>query len=40
MLKILSQRIALFGWNRKDKGTSYDYQELCEHVKYHAEISR
>lgn len=45
MLKILSQRIAALGWHKgNDKRTgceaSSDYAQLCEHVKYHIEISR
>lgn len=43
MLKILSQRIASLGWIRNDKRTGYDandYEQLCEHIKYHIKISR
>lgn len=43
MLKILSQRIASLGWIGKNKRTyndAKDYEELCEHVRYHVEISR
>lgn len=45
MLRILSLRIASLGWIGQDKGTGLDanhnhYEQLCEHVEYHIEISR
>lgn len=45
ILKILSHRIELLGWNNiktmsKNENDRYNYTKICDSIKYHSEITR